>query len=256
MTQTISERLDPQVLLASLDGVEAAFADRNPRSVAMHRRARATLPGGNTRTGISVDPFPIYAESGAGAYLRDLDGHELLDLVNNASALMLGHAHPAVVEALQAQVVHGTAFSQPMAMEVEMAELLQERMPALELLRFCSSGTEAVLNALRAARAHTGRGKIAKFAGVTWGHIGDCYDLGIGNRIIPMHSNRRNSFWRLRDRGRRQFCQACQYQSDCVFLQKHKYKKYIVLITQSSAHSTVLCATRFRPPKYHFHKID
>jgi len=169
MTQTISERLDPQVLLASLDGVEAAFADRNPRSVAMHRRARATLPGGNTRTGISVDPFPIYAESGAGAYLRDLDGHELLDLVNNASALMLGHAHPAVVEALQAQVVHGTAFSQPMAMEVEMAELLQERMPALELLRFCSSGTEAVLNALRAARAHTGRGKIAKFEGAYHG---------------------------------------------------------------------------------------
>ncbi len=82
---------------------------------------------------------------------------------------MLGHAHPAVVDALQAQAARGSAFSRPVVLEVEMAELLRERMPALEQLRFCSSGTEAVLNALRAARGFTGKGKIAKFEGAYHG---------------------------------------------------------------------------------------
>ena len=169
MTDTVTERVDPQTLIASLGDVVTEYQSRNPRSAAMHERAVRSLPGGNTRSGVNVDPFPIYADSGSGPFLRDLDGHELLDFVNNASALMLGHAHPAVVEALQRQAGRGTAFSRPVAIEVEMAELLRERMPALELLRFCSSGTEAVLNALRAARAFTGKGKIAKFEGAYHG---------------------------------------------------------------------------------------
>ena len=103
------------------------------------------------------------------SYFYDLDGHRLLDFVNNNTALILGHAHPAIVEALQDRVAKGTAFSRPTALEVEMAELLRERVPSLERLRFCSSGTEAVLNALRVARAFTGRRKIARFEGAYHG---------------------------------------------------------------------------------------
>ena len=154
---------------ALLDEEIAAYAARNPRSHAMFARAKQSLPGGNTRTGVHIDPFPLYADRGEGSYLYDIDGHRLIDFVNNNTALPLGHAHPAIVAALQEQIARGTAFSRPLALEVEMAELLRARMPVLEKLRFCSSGTEAVLNALRVARAHTGRTKVAKFEGAYHG---------------------------------------------------------------------------------------
>ena len=154
---------------ALLDEEIAAYAARNPRSRAMFARAKESLPGGNTRTGVYIDPFPLYADYGEGTYFYDLDGHRLLDFVNNNTALPLGHAHPDIVAALREQVARGTGFSRPLALEVEMAELLRERMPALERVRFCSSGTEAVLNALRVARAFTGRTKIAKFEGAYHG---------------------------------------------------------------------------------------
>ena len=154
---------------ALLDEEIAAYAARNPRSQAMFARAKQSLPGGNTRTGVHIDPFPLYADRGEGAYLYDIDGHRLTDFVNNNTALPLGHAHPAIVAALQEQIARGTGFSRPLALEVEMAEALRARMPALEKVRFCSSGTEAVLNALRVARAHTGRTKVAKFEGAYHG---------------------------------------------------------------------------------------
>ena len=154
---------------ALLDEEIAAYAARNPCSQAMFARAKQSLPGGNTRTGVHIDPFPLYADRGEGAYLYDIDGHRLIDFVNNNTALPLGHAHPAIVAALREQIARGTGFSRPLALEVEMAEALRARMPALEKVRFCSSGTEAVLNALRVARAHTGRTKIAKFEGAYHG---------------------------------------------------------------------------------------
>ena len=169
MTDTVAERVSSARYLASLDEVVAEYTARNPLSRAMHERARQSLPGGNTRSGVNIDPFPIYAASGEGAYLCDLDGHRLLDFVNNASSLILGHADPAIVAALQDQIARGTAFSRPVAIEVEMAELLRQRMPALELVRFSSSGTEAVLNALRVARAFTGKTTVAKFEGAYHG---------------------------------------------------------------------------------------
>ena len=128
----------------------------------------------------------------------DLDGHSLVDFVNNNTALILGHAHPAVVEALQEQIARGTAFSRPTPLEVEMAELLRERMPSLERIRFCSSGSEAVLNAFRAARAFTGKGKIAKFEGAYHGmdahamvsHVPPLGpDLGSSERPQPVPSS-------------------------------------------------------------------
>ncbi len=154
---------------ASLDGLIAEYMDNNPRSRQMFERARVSLPGGNTRTGVYFEPFPIYADRGEGVYLIDLDDHRLLDFVNNNTALILGHAHPDVVVALQDRVAKGTGFSRPLALEVEMAELLRERMPSLERVRFCSSGTEAVTNAIRASRAFTGKSKIAKFEGAYHG---------------------------------------------------------------------------------------
>ena len=150
---------------ALLDEEVAAYAAHNPRSLAMFARAKQSLPGGNTRTGVHIDPFPLYADRGEGSYLYDIDGHRLIDFVNNNTALPLGHAHPAIVAALQEQIVRGTGFSRPLALEVEMAEALRARMPALEKMRFCSSGTEAVLNALRVARAHTGRTKDRQIRG-------------------------------------------------------------------------------------------
>ena len=168
MTQSVADRIDTASILASLEDVVAEYTARNPRSLEMHQRARRSLPGGYTRSGVNIDPFPIYAASGEGVYLRDLDGHRLLDFVNNASSLILGHAHPAVVEALQRQVARGTGFSRPLAIEVEMAELLLERMPALERVRFSSSGTEAVLNALRRREPSPGnRGRPSSKAPIT-----------------------------------------------------------------------------------------
>ena len=161
--------MDKQALQNSLDSLVTEYVANNPRSREMFKRAQESLPGGNTRTGAYMHPFPIYIERGEGVYFYDLDDHRLLDFVNNNTALILGHAHPAIVEALQDRVAKGTAFSRPTALEVEMAELLRERVPSLERIRFCSSGTEAVLNALRVARAFTGKRKIARFEGAYHG---------------------------------------------------------------------------------------
>jgi len=153
----------------TLDQLLAEYRDQNAKSLQLFRRAQDSLPGGNTRTGVYFDPFPIYTDCGSGVCVTDVDGNERLDFVNNATALILGHAHSNVVEALRDRALKGTAFYGPTAHEIEWAELLRERIPSLERLRFCSSGTEAVMNAVRVARAFTGRGKIAKFEGAYHG---------------------------------------------------------------------------------------
>ncbi|MEZ4707949.1 MAG: aminotransferase class III-fold pyridoxal phosphate-dependent enzyme [Caldilineaceae bacterium] len=103
-------------LTAALARQIANYTARNPRSQAMFARAKESLTGGNTRTGAHMEPFPLYADSGEGVYLIDLDGHRLLDFVNNNTSLMLGHAHPAVVAALQKQIGRGTGFHRPLAL--------------------------------------------------------------------------------------------------------------------------------------------
>ena len=153
----------------TLDALVAEYRARNAASYALFQRAQSVLPGGNTRTGVFVDPFPLYVDRAQGVELVDVDGNRRLDFVNNASALILGHAHPAVVEAIAQHAGRGTAYFAPCPLEVELAELLAQRIPSLERLRFCSSGTEAVLGALRAARAFTERPMIAKFEGAYHG---------------------------------------------------------------------------------------
>jgi glutamate-1-semialdehyde 2,1-aminomutase len=153
----------------TVEALLAEYRERNEASYRLYQRAQSVFPGGNTRTGVFVDPFPLYVDRAEGVELVDVDGNRRIDFVNNASALILGHAHPAVVGAIRDRAARGTAYFAPCPLEVELAELLAERIPSLERLRFCSSGTEAVLGALRAARAHTGRPMIAKFEGAYHG---------------------------------------------------------------------------------------
>jgi len=127
------------------------------------------MPGGNTRHSIAMAPYPIYAASGCGCHIRDVEGVERIDFLNNYTSLILGHADPLVTAAVQRRVAMGTAFTMPTPEDVELAELLVDRIPYVDQLRFCNSGSEAVMLAVKAARAFTGRHKIAKFEGAYHG---------------------------------------------------------------------------------------
>ena len=145
------------------------YPDDASRSAQLYRRAQRVLPGGNSRLTVAMSPYPVYARQGAGFRLLDEDGVERIDFYNNATALIHGHAHPAIVEAVTAQVARGSAFAHPTEAEIALAELLCARVPGFEQVRFCNSGTEAVMNAIKAARAFTGRPRIAKCEGVYHG---------------------------------------------------------------------------------------
>ncbi len=141
------------------------YVERTPKSQAMNERARRVMPGGNTRTGVHYAPYPAFMVQGSGAYLTDLDGNRYLDLLNNFTSLVHGHVHPALNDAAQKQLAKGTAFASPMVGQVELAEIICERVPSVEQVRFCNSGTEATMLAARAARAYTGRSGILKMRG-------------------------------------------------------------------------------------------
>lgn len=145
------------------------YPDNHHKSRDLYQRALKSLPGGNTRTTVYMKPFPIYAAKGAGCRVWDLDGNEFIDCINNFTSLIHGHAHPALIEAATKQLAIGSAFGMPTESEVDLAEILVERLPAGEQARFCNSGTEAVMMALKAARAFTGRPKIAKCEGAYHG---------------------------------------------------------------------------------------
>jgi glutamate-1-semialdehyde 2,1-aminomutase len=138
-------------------------------SDALHARALAHLPGANTRTTVYVAPHPPYARSGSGYVVWDEDGHELIDLQNNYTSLIHGHAHPGVTAAAVAAIQDGTAFGLPTRHEIALAAELGARVPAGERWRFANSGTEAVMIAIRAARAYTGRDAILRFDGAYHG---------------------------------------------------------------------------------------
>jgi len=136
-----------------------------PVSAALYERATAVMPGGNTRITVYMKPFPYYAAFGQGCRLTDVEGVERLDFTNNYNSLIHGHAHPAITAAVQEQLGHGTAFPMATEAEIHLAELLCARIPGFDRVRFCNSGSEAVMFALKAARAYTGRPKIAKCEG-------------------------------------------------------------------------------------------
>ena len=139
------------------------YLARTPRSRELFERATASLPGGSTRTTVYTAPYPPYVESGDGLRVRDVDGNIYRDFLGNYTSLILGHAHPAVVAAVEAQVRRGSAFAAPTETEIELAEEIRRRVPSIEHLRFTSSGTEATMFAIRTARAFTRRPLIARF---------------------------------------------------------------------------------------------
>jgi glutamate-1-semialdehyde 2,1-aminomutase len=140
-----------------------AYLARTPRSRDLFERATASIPGGSTRTTVYSAPYPPYMDFGRGLEMHDVDGNIYRDFLCNYTSLILGHAHPAVVAAVEAQVRRGSAYAAPTETEIELAEELRRRVPSIERLRFTSSGTEATMFAIRAARAFTGRPLIAKF---------------------------------------------------------------------------------------------
>jgi len=135
----------------------------------LHERALAALPGGNTRTTVFVPPRPPYAARGEGCELIDADGRRVLDLLNNYTALVHGHARAEVVEAAVSALRGGSAFGLPNEGEIELAERLRARIPSAARWRFTNSGSEAVMMAIRLARAATGRSAVLRFRGAYHG---------------------------------------------------------------------------------------
>ena len=144
-------------------------SDNGSRSAALYERALKVLPGGVSRNTVLRRPHPHYVDSATGCRTTDVDGVVRLDFANNMASLIHGHAHPAVVSAVAEQLAKGTAYAAATEIEVRYAEALCARNPSFEKLRFVNSGTEAVMCALKAARAFTGRPKIAKVEGAYHG---------------------------------------------------------------------------------------
>jgi len=143
------------------------------RSRALFERSRQLIPGGvnsPVRAFGAVGGVPVFLREGRGARVRDEDGREYVDYVGSWGPLILGHAHPEVVAAVREVAAHGLSFGAPTALELEMAELLTRSLPSVEQVRLVSSGTEAVMSALRLARGFTGRSVIVKFEGCYHGH--------------------------------------------------------------------------------------
>ena len=153
----------------SVEKEEVEYVAKTARSRALHEEACGVMPGGNSRTTTFFDPYPFYITRGQGAHLWDADGNARLDFNGNYTSLILGHAPEAVVRSAQEAITQGLSFPGPTEHEVRLAEVLTRRIPSMESVRFTNSGTEATMNAVRLARAFTGRSKIAKFEGAFHG---------------------------------------------------------------------------------------
>jgi glutamate-1-semialdehyde 2,1-aminomutase len=167
---------------------DAATVRDTTRSRALMARARELFPGGVSSPvrafgGVGGEPFVV--ERGAGARIWDVDGNEYIDYVLSWGPLVLGHAPAVVLDALRETMERGTSFGIPTGLEVALAELVRERMPHVEMLRFVSSGTEATMSALRVARARTGRDLLLKFDGCYHGH-GDSFLVRAGSGVATL----------------------------------------------------------------------
>src|SRR5215216_5363638 len=143
------------------------------KSVSLFQEAQTLLPGGvdsPVRAFRAVGGQPLFIERGEGPYLFDVDGNRYIDYVLSWGPLITGHAHPAVVEAIQQAACKGTSYGAPSLLELQLAKNIMDFMPNIEMIRFVNSGTEATMSALRLARAYTNREKIIKFDGCYHGH--------------------------------------------------------------------------------------
>lgn len=158
------------------------------KSKAAFTEAVDLMPGGvnsPVRAFKSVNLDPIFMDSGKGAVIKDIDGNEYIDYVLSWGPLILGHAHPEVVSAIQGQAAKGASFGAPTVSENKLAKLVMDRLPSVEMIRFVSSGTEATMSALRLARGFTGRDKILKFEGSYHGH-GDSLLIKAGSGVATL----------------------------------------------------------------------
>src|SRR5215831_10115846 len=178
MARTHPANIDIRGALAE---AEELYRARNPRSLAQHREACEAMPGGNTRSAIHVDPFPLTMVRGEGARLWDLDGHVYVDFLSEFTAGIFGHSHPAIRRAIEQALEGGLNFGARNAAEAQFAAAICARFPSIELVRFTNSGTEANLMAVSAARAITGRPKILVFEGGY--HGGVFYFRGHGSAL-------------------------------------------------------------------------
>lgn len=151
-----------QVLAQSID---AAYREKFASSAALYEQSRKLFPNGVTHDGRYMQPFPVFIERALGSRKYDVDGNDFVDYWVGHGALLLGHSHPAVVEAVQKQVALGTHFGSCHELEAEWARWVQRLMPSAERMRFVNSGTEATLMALRISRIVSGKRKVLKFAG-------------------------------------------------------------------------------------------
>ncbi|MFQ5732100.1 MAG: aspartate aminotransferase family protein [Planctomycetaceae bacterium] len=149
--------------------IETAFAEKFPTSARLYERGKSLFPSGVTHDARFLKPFPIYAERAAGSKKYDVDGHEFIDYWVGHGAMLLGHSHPAVVEAVRAQVGKATHPGACHEGELVWGEWVRKLVPSCKRLRFTSSGTEATLMALRVARIVSGKTKVVKFAGMFHG---------------------------------------------------------------------------------------
>ena len=140
-------------------------AEHSSRSAELFGRAQRSIPGGASRSTVLTEPHPVYVAEGQGAWITDVEGRRLLDANNNFTSIILGHADPVIDAAVRTQLERGTAYSMATTVEIELAELLCERIATVDQVRFCNSGTEAVMGAIKAARAFTGRPMIVKVEG-------------------------------------------------------------------------------------------
>ncbi|HEU5267967.1 MAG TPA: aminotransferase class III-fold pyridoxal phosphate-dependent enzyme [Jatrophihabitans sp.] len=157
--------VDSTAVDGALTEAHRTYLSARPRTAAMHERAGAVLPGGNTRTVLYHRPFPLRIARAWDAVLEDVDGHRYVDLLGEYSAGLYGHSHPVLVAAMTDALREGISRGAHTEHEVRLAEAVCARFPSIERVRFTNSGTEANLMALSAARAHTGRERIVVFRG-------------------------------------------------------------------------------------------
>ncbi len=168
------------------------YSRRTAGSLAAHTRASTRLPGGVNRNITHFAPHPLFVDHASGAYVFDLDGNQYLDLLGNYTSMIFGHGHPETVEAVRSQLQSGAAWAAASAVEFQLADTIAQRIPSMPLVRFTSSGTEATLMAIRAARAATGRDQIAKFEGGYHGQH-DCAVVSLAPSLKESGEHRRPS---------------------------------------------------------------
>ncbi len=164
------------------------YEEMTPKSKELFDEAVKWLPGGGTRNITHFYPYPFYVTKGEGTYLIDVDGNRYIDVQNNMTVLLHGHAHPKITETLQKQAELGTAHNAPTSGQYELAKILCERVPSIEEIRFCNSGTEATMFAIRAARVFTGKDGLIVMDGSYHGshdYVSVNFDSALLNEGMP-----------------------------------------------------------------------